>query len=423
MMTLHRAILVVTMFLCILTAPHVYAADILKQIHPYIRVTGEYSDNLDLTADNQKRDFYTTVTPGIKFSNMDAKSGVNLDASAGYVFYSRYDDLNYVTGNVTLDAKYLTSSHFNFYLRNAFIRSDDPREREYFTVTQDNKYVLATETQRAVFWRNVVEPVVEYQFGPENRIGVKYRNNIYRSEDIENNDSIENYIGPFLTYWFNRQHGISLDYGYTNGYFESDPDLNGHRVGGAYMLRFTPKATASLKGAYTKQTYTDELLDYEIYETSVGLSYLFSPTLSAAAEVGYYWMEPTIGSKQDGVTFKADITQLDAHTTYRLSVQGGYTQDLFTSQNLGFREYYRATGSITHFLDRRLSIGCTGSVERAESEPDQRDTIWRAGANISYLPLQWLQVSLGYSYQQDDSNYATNEYKENRVMLSFTATY
>ena len=149
-----------------------------------------------------------------------------------------------------------------------------------------------------MFWRNVVEPVVEYQFGPENRIGVKYRNNIYRSEDIANNDSIENYIGPFLTYWFNRQHGISLDYGYTNGYFESDPDLNGHRVGGAYMLRFTPKATASLKGAYTKQTYTDEWLDYEIYETSLGLSYLFSPTLSASVEAGYYWMEPTIGSRK-----------------------------------------------------------------------------------------------------------------------------
>ena len=152
-----------------------------------------------------------------------------------------------------------------------------------------------------MFWRNVVEPVVEYQFGPENRIGVKYRNNIYRSEDIANNDSIENYIGPFLTYWFNRQHGISLDYGYTNGYFESDPDLNGHRVGGAYMLRFTPKATASLKGAYTKQTYTDEWLDYEIYETSLGLSYLFSPTLSASVEAGYYWMEPTIGSESKTV--------------------------------------------------------------------------------------------------------------------------
>ena len=128
----------------------------------------------------------------------------------------------------------------------------------------------------------------------------------------------------------------------------------------------------------------------------------------------------------NGVTFKADITQLDARTTYRLSVQGGYTQDVFTSQNLGFRKYYRATGSITHFLDRRLSIGCQGSVERAESEPDRRDTIWGAGANISYLPFQWLKVSLEYAYNQNNTNYlyeATNEYKENRGMLTVTATY
>ncbi|MCK7506640.1 MAG: hypothetical protein MZV70_22960 [Desulfobacterales bacterium] len=134
---------------------------------------------------------------------------------------------------------------------------------------------------------------------------------------------------------------------------------------------------------------------------------MFSPTLSASAEVGYYWhgTHESAQNKQDGVTFKADITQLDARTTYRLSVQGGYTQDLFTSQNLGFRKYYRATGSITHFLDRRLSIGCQGSVERAESEPDRRDTIWGAGANISYLPFQWLKVSLGYAYQQNNTNY------------------
>ena len=94
----------------------------------------------------------------------------------------------------------------------------------------------------------------------------------------------------------------------------------------------------------------------------------------------------------NGVTFKADITQLDARTTYRLSVQGGYTQDVFTSQNLGFRKYYRATGSITHFLDRRLSIGCLGSVERAESElsvrPATRHNMGRGRQHLlSALPV------------------------------------
>ncbi|MHB8139300.1 MAG: hypothetical protein ACYDGO_13075 [Smithellaceae bacterium] len=428
-----RTGLIVLMLACVLmqAAPLAYGADFLSQIHPYISVKGDYSDNLNLTTENQKKDFYATITPGIKFSNMGDRSGITLDASAGYVFYSKYSNLNYLTGQVNLDAKYMTSSHFNFYLRNAFIRSDNPREREFFTTIEDNRYLLSTETQRAVYMRNVVEPTVEYQFGPESRVGVKYRNNYYRNEDIENSDSIENYVSPFVTVWFNKQHGIYLDYGYTNGYFQSRPDLNGHKVTGSYMFRFTPKATASVKGAYTRQMFSEALMDYEIYETSIGLSYLFSSTLTASAEAGYYWLEPEAGFDRDGgVSFKAGITQNGERTRYQLSVQGGYILDYFTSQNLGFRKYYRATGSITHFLDPRLSIGCRGSIVRAESDfdadTDRRDITWGAGFNVAYMPLKWLKISLEYAYNQNNTNYlyqAINEYKENSVMLIATATY
>jgi len=413
------------------TASLAHGADFLSQIHPYLKVKGEYSDNLNLTASNQKRDFYTTITPGIKFSNMSDRSGVTLDASVGYIFYSDYSNLNYLTGQAKLDAKYLTSSRFNFYLKNAFIRSDDPREREFFSTVEDNKYLLATETERAVYMRNVVEPTVEYQFGPESRVGVKYRNNYYRAEDIEGRDSIENYISPFLIFWLNKQHGFQFDYGYTNGHFERSPDLKGHKVSGAYLFRFTPKATASLKGAYTAQTFTEDFLNYQIYETSVGLSYLFSETLTASAEAGYYWLEPEAGINRDGgVSFKADVIQSGERTRYRLSLQGGYILDYFTSQNLGFRKFYRATGSITHFLDRRLSIGCLGRIQRSEEESGSdtalRNTTWSVGANVAYTPLKWLQISLEYAYIQNNTNYiyeTTNEYKENRAMLMVTATY
>ncbi|MFO7569534.1 MAG: hypothetical protein R6W75_07020, partial [Smithellaceae bacterium] len=164
--------------------PAAYGADWLKQIHPYISVKGEYSDNINLRpeGDDKKGDFYTTISPGVRFSNMDAKSGITLNANAGVVMYSKYDNLNYISGNVLFDSKYLTRSGLNFYLRNSFTRSDDPREREYLTTDDDNKRYLARQTQRAVYWRNVVEPTVEYQFGPENRIGVKYRNNVYQNE-------------------------------------------------------------------------------------------------------------------------------------------------------------------------------------------------------------------------------------------------
>lgn len=424
-MTLHRTILAIIMFLCILTAPYVYAADILSQIHPYISVSGEYDDNINLTSNNKINDFITTILPGIKFSNMDVKSGIDLDVSAGFVFYDKNPNLNYISGNGSLYAKYMTSEHVNFYLNESFSRSDNPREQEYFTSAADNKYVLSTITQRSVYSRNVFAPTVEYQFGQESRIGVNYRNNIYQTEASVSENSIENYINPFITYWFDKRNGVHLDYAYTNGDFEASPDLNGQKVTARYMNRLNQKATAFVEGAYTNQSFSISSMDYNIYEPSVGLTYIFTSTLTASAQIGYYWMEYlNQDPKYNGLTFKVDLANTDVRTTYVLSVQGGYTEDYFTSQNLGFQKYYRATGSIKHNLEKRFSIGCLGSIERVEFVGQERiDTIWGVGASASYQPLKWLTLSLEISHNANESNSSVNEYIDNKGILKLTASY
>jgi len=433
-MTLHRAMLVFIMFLCVLPASYVYAADIINQIHPNISVSTEYNDNINQTTnnnkDNKKDDFITTVLPGIKFSNMDAKSGIDLDASVGFVFYDKNPNLNYISGSGSLNAKYMTSEHVNFYLKESYLRSDNPREQEYFTQVADNKYVLSTSTQRSVYWRNVFAPTVEYQFGSESRIGVNYRHNIYETEDPISQNSMENYINPFITYWFDKRNGVYLDYAYTNGDFEASPDLNGHKVTARYMNRLNQQATAFVEGAYTNNSFATSVMDYNIYEPSLGLTYAFSPSLTASVQVGYYWMDRLNANadlNSSGLTFKADLANRDVKTTYVLSVQGGYTEDYFTAQNLGFQKYYRATGSINHYLERRFSIGCLGSIERAEiksdAEPDRTDTTWGVGASASYQPLKWLTLSLEISHNAHESNISVNEYSENKGILKLTASY
>jgi uncharacterized protein (PEP-CTERM system associated) len=140
--------------------------------------------------------------------------------------------------------------------------------------------------------------------------------------------------------------------------------------------------------------------------------------------VGYFWKEPETGSKTDGVSYSASITNLGARTTYTFSFQGGYNEDYFTSDNLGFNRYHRLTGSLTHLLERRLSIGFTGSVERAEYiDTDREDWIWGVGGNLSYTPLKWLTISLEVSHRENDSNIDINDYKENRGIIRLTATY
>jgi predicted porin len=330
-----------------------------------------------------------------------------------------------------LNAKYLTQAHINFYLKESFIRSDNPYEREYFTTTEENKYMLATRTERAPYWRNVVAPTIEYQFGSENRLGVNYRNNIYRTESISGADSREDFINPFFEYWFDRRNGISFQYGLTYGDFETIPDLTGHMANARYTYRFSQKTLVFAGYTYSKQTFessepsvSSNSADYDIHEPGVGMVLVISPTLTASVQVGYFWTKPSTGSGKGGPSYKAELANSDPRTTYILSLQGGYAEDYFTSENLGFGRYHRLTGSLNHKLDKRLSIGCLGSIERAEYDTDDRsDTTWGIGGTASYMLLKWLTFSLEVTHKDRQSNIDLNDYTENRAMLTITATY
>ena len=439
-MILLRLFVIVFLFVCLNGAPPAFGADWLSKFHPYISVKGEYSDNLDLTPTNKREDYYMTVQPGIRFNNMDKMSGIDLNYSLAAVFYDKYTDLNYIGHNGQLNAKYMTSAGLNFYLKESFIRSDEPREQEYYTTTADYRvletrdatfyitdyrYVLATRTERNTYWRNVVTPTIEYQFGPENRVGVNYRNNIYESEDPGVNDSKEDYINPFFSYWFDKQNGITLEYGYTLGDFDQTPDLEGHRAYGRFTHRFTPKSAAFAEYTFLRRTFEDAPYnDYDVHEPNVGMTFTITPTLNASVQVGYFWQEPEVGSKEDGISYRADLSNTDPRTTFRLSVQGGYTEDYFTSENLGFNKYHRVTGYVNHRLEQRLSIGCFGSFEWAEYEnPVHEDTTWIAGARASYMLFKWLTLAAEYSHRDRDSDVDTYDYTENRAMVTLTATY
>jgi hypothetical protein len=391
--------------------------------HPYISIHEEYSDNLDLTNTDEEDDFITTVRPGLKYSNTDSVSGIEFDYSPGFVFYGSDSDKNYVSHNGSLNVKYLTKERFNFYLKESFIRSDEPREREYFTATEENRYVVSTEQKREIYWRNVAAPTLEYQFGPENRLGVNYRNNIYRTESRTGEDSTEDYLNPFFAYSFDQKNSVYLEYGYTAGNFERTPDLSGHRASARFTRRFGPNFSAFGEYAYSVRDFDSPSVGYDVNEPSAGVSYAFSPVLNGSVQAGYFIKNPDTGSKKDGISYRASITNRDERTSYILTMQGGYTEDFFTSENLGFTRYHRLTGSFTHSPDAKMSFGMYGSGERADFESDRRDWIWGIGATASYNPLKWLAFSLDISHRERDSDEETYSYTENRGIIRITASY
>lgn len=429
-----RTVFILLLFLCIHTAPYAYGAGLISRFQPFVSVKGEYSDNVHLTKTDKTGDYIVTVQPGIRFSNMDKKrrAGVDLEYSLGAVYYGKQTNLrNYISHNASLNMKYLTASRINFYLRESFIQSDEPREREYFTGSGANRYVLATTTERAVYWRNVVEPTIEYQFGPENRLGINYRNNVYRTESTSHQNSQENYVNPFFSYWFDKRNGIHLEYGFTHGNFDHYPDMTGHRSTARYLYRLNPRSTLFVGYSYTKRIFdtlqpTDfpVITDYDVHEPDIGATFRIGAAVTATVQVGYFWTRPKAGSGKQGLSYRGELANTDPRTRYSVTLQGGYTEDYFTSQNLGFIRYHRLTGTLNHMLSKQISIGGFGSIEYAGYEvADRKDTIWGIGGRVSYMPLSWLTFALEASHRGSQSNIDSLGYTENRGMLSVTAMY
>ncbi len=74
--------------------------DVLSKFKPRISVLEEYSSNIDLTSQNTREDFITTVSPGLGFratENPEDKFGLDLDYDLGLVFYAHNSQLNYVS--------------------------------------------------------------------------------------------------------------------------------------------------------------------------------------------------------------------------------------------------------------------------------------------------------------------------------------
>ena len=419
--------------------------DIFSHFQAYITVQEEYNSNIDLAPNRFKRDdFITTITPGFKFSTTlkspvtgdfrqtstaEEKYGVDLDFNAGFNFYAKEHDDNYISLNGTLNAWYAFTKNLSFRVRDSLIRSNEIREADYSATALPGQNLLSRTNRREPYYRNVFEPSVEYRFGRENIVALNYRNNIYRIKSELSEDSMENYINPKINYWFNIRHGVSFEYGLTLGDFQRTPDLVGHMATGRYTYRFNPRT--SIFGEYTqlRRDFDPPSIDYVVYRPSIGIEHAFNPTLNARVQLGYYRADPQKGSAVDGPFFDVLLTQRAQRTTYTLSLQGGYAEDFFTAENQGFTQYYRALGRITHQLLQRLSVGLYGSYEWAKypgtsiEDKTPKDQIRAVGGNASYQILRWLTVSLDASHRENRSNISDRGYSEYRGMFRVTASY
>jgi hypothetical protein len=392
------------------------------KIQPYVTVQEEYNDNINLTSKNKKTDFITTLIPGIAFSKTKGPYGYDFDYRFGVVMYNTTTDNNYLSHTGKLNTWVKLGPRWTLRLKENFIRTEESGEGDNSLAQAANRPDYSINRQRAVYIRNVLEPSVEYQFGKENRFAMTYRNNLYRTQNPLSQDSQEDMVNASYTHWVNVKHGIILDYSYSRGEFKNNPTLRTQAAKGRYTYRLTSKTSFYGEHAFLRNDFDSPGIDYMIHNPSFGIDHAFSSSLSGSAQIGYFWKNSSNGTT-NGYTYLAGLTQKESKTVYSFFFQGGYSEDYFTAENLGFVRYNRAIAKITHRPRERMTLEFSGSLERAEFEPNRTDWIWGLVGSASYQPLQWLTLSLEASRREDNSNVESFSFGENKVLFKLTATY
>jgi len=430
------------MLLWIPSIVHADLGDILSRFQLYGIVDETYDTNINLTPINEKDDFITTIGLGLRFSTLprlettgefrkpstseETAYGIYLDFFSGYVFYAKSENDNYLSLLGNFDAWYTWDRRLTFRVKDYVIRSQEQLEQSYSSEALPGQILLGTQLGRPIYIRNVVSPSLEYRFGREDLISINYMNNIYQNQSLLYEDSTQNYISPALTYWFNIRNGISITYALDLGNFERSPDMTGNLGKGRYTYRFNPRTSVFGEYIFQDRKFNENLqgiVDYNIHAPTLGFEYAFSPTLSLVIQGGYFWQIPQKGSNETGPIYNILITQRAQKTTYTLGLQGGYIEDYFSAENLGFAKYHQAIGTITHQVTQRVSATLSGRYQRPAYTDGRVDNIWGVGGNASYQLLRWLNLVLDLSYAEDSSNRDINDYTDFRAMFRATATY
>lgn len=436
---------------------HAELEEILSKFKAYITIQEEYDSNINLngqntfSATNKKADFITLISPGFRFSTQpkspvtgeflktptaENRYGMDLDFNGGFNFYARSHENNYISLNGALNGWYALSQRLTFQARDYLIRSNDIYEPDYSSTAIQGQNLPSRTNKRIPWFRNVFEPSLQYQFGTEDFFTVKYQNNVYNVQSGLYENSIGNTINSNINYWFDIRNGVSFGYALAFANFQQSadvlnpsPDLMQNTATGRYTYRFNPNTSVFVDYNQSWINYEKPGIDYVVYIPSIGVTHTFTPTLTGSAQLGYYWAIPGRGSTVSAPSYKLFLTQKGEKTTYTISIEGGYTQDILDAQNRGFTKYNKAIGRITYQLLERMNVGLYSSYEfdknptPAIGGQGETDKIWAIGGNASYQILRWLTFALDVSYRQDHSNIPINDFTDYRGIFRITATY
>jgi hypothetical protein len=391
---------------------------------PRISIGNTYTDNVDLTPDDEDYDYITTVSPGFDINVTEPLNTFSLAYTPTYASYLQFPEDNTLRHNASLSSLMQVAKNTQIEFSNDYLYTEDPIDREE-DLTPD---IDTTVRQgREPYHENTSTLGVINQFGPEDSIALEYEYYFQNNDDPTIEDRDYHRPGTTLNYWLVPNiYGTESEISYTQNNFNISDEYND--ISGRFRLirRFNPhfETYAEYTHGLTDYDVADEG-DYQVYSPLIGFTWNEYTTSSFNCNFGYFFLDNEHTDDDSGPVGTIETHYTFPHgTDVSLLGTAGYEQSSYDdAENLGFNQFYRVTGRVEYPLTTLLNTYLSFSYwwnNYTNDDPDRDDTLLNPEIGLTYQALPWMMMQVNYAYRELDSNIDENDYVENRAEIFVT---
>ncbi len=417
--------------------------------HPRISASEEYTSNVFLSEDNEKDDYITIVSAGFTAAMLGKTGGLEVSYDPAYSKYADFDENDAWRHDAKLRGWSNLTKRTRFDVWNTFLRTEDPLEEEDILVLRDKDVVregdTSTRRNRRTFYRNTARTRLSYQFGKDDSVYAGFLYGLLRNNDPQDEDNDRYSPSAGLNYWFGPKFGIQSNAAYTRGKFDQnsgftdDPTDDFHNYAGSIRFIRRTKTRFSIFTQYNHiyrdfDNDFDDSNDYMVYAPSAGFTYVVEKGLNLRLGAGYFYQDVDDDDDEQGLFGNG---QIDKTWDYRrgfikLAALTGLDQNDFGAENIGLERFAAVQGSAKYDFLRNLSGDINGRYrysdvvgnadQGANEDTGEKVHRYRMGAGLTFEPLKWMAIRLGYNFRKVNSEDNRDDYDEHRGMLKVTLT-
>lgn len=353
---------------------------------PSLTITQSYSDNIYLEDENETDDYITAVSPEVSLDMaVVPRTYFSLKYRGDFLAYGDADnfrDDNHL-GAFSFNSETAKGSHFL-----AGISAEDTSIQPYSAQEQSKDYTLKSA------YADILLMV-----GKVTEIGAEYSRSDREFDELQYVD--DDYTRDTFDFHVLYKRSLILPLLLQYRYIDQDNNDQG------------PINT-----------------DFQSHTVFVGARWRPANKLSGALRIGYTWAEFDEANVDDFDGYAIDTNLVYAFseiTRFTLTAQRAIQRPTRSARESGdYFEYTTAGLTITHKKWERITTRLDflyryrDYTEIQGSSSVREDDYYRAGLSVEYAMRRWISFTLGYRFQKNNSDIATEDYAENLVEFGIT---